>query len=246
MAPDVIFDDKSFHPLLPASTTTPAHPSSMFGSSDSDSSSDYVSLQQLLLHWDPSEPHVQLSLLLQLLLRLYAAHQRTRIAARADDRLQFELGMVDSLHCEEMLLSDSKDAVNKRACFAIPIRDISFAAAEKAFGYWRQQLQPCWDALPQQPRQQPGRQHQPGSSSADATAQLTDNLKARSPATSAPAAAIAASEPPVMDTSFKLHAAFRVGAGASQSMPDLTLQVSHDDCQVVDSTGVASPIHTLA
>lgn len=86
-APDVIFDDPTFCPLVLPSTSCQQQ------------------LAALLDGWDSTTDSQPLPALIQLLLSLYTDHQRARIAALGDDRISFELAMVADLGCTEMLLA---------------------------------------------------------------------------------------------------------------------------------------------
>jgi hypothetical protein len=92
-APDIVFqEDPSFSPLTSSSS------GGQFGDD---------SLQQQLLHllrtWCSSS---SLTSVIGLLLALYAQHNKERIAAAVtDERILFELSMLDELGCSEVLLT---------------------------------------------------------------------------------------------------------------------------------------------
>lgn len=91
-APDIVFqEDPSFSPLT----------------SSSSSGQDGDSLQQQFLHlmrsWSSSS---SLDAVIGVLLPLYAQHNKERIAAAVtDERILFELSMLDELGCTEVLLT---------------------------------------------------------------------------------------------------------------------------------------------
>lgn len=86
-APDVLFDDHTFCPLV------------------EHVDEGHTQLVELLGSWDSLTDGAVLPALIKLLLTLYTEHQRRRIAALEDDRILFELAMVGELGCREMLLS---------------------------------------------------------------------------------------------------------------------------------------------
>lgn len=86
-APDVVFDDPSFCPLL----SGPEHLQRR--------------LTEVLDSWDGWSGRPPLPDLIELLLALYTDYHRIRIASLEDDRILFELAMVEELGCTEMLLA---------------------------------------------------------------------------------------------------------------------------------------------
>lgn len=76
-APDVVFSDPTFSPLW-------------------GDSSGRQQLVQLLSSWEPSQPE-GLTALFDLLLDLYLEHQKAKLLQLHDERLQFELAMMESL-----------------------------------------------------------------------------------------------------------------------------------------------------
>jgi hypothetical protein len=90
-APDVVFDDVTFNPLLYPSISPELR--QMLSSWGSDSSSSI------------SSRTTSVAAVLELLLGLYMQHQKEKIAALQDDRLLFELAMLEDLGCSEVLLS---------------------------------------------------------------------------------------------------------------------------------------------
>lgn len=86
-APDVVFDDITFCPIVDASNE------------------EQRQLAELLDGWSTATDSHPLTALIKLLLSLYTEHQRNRIAAVEDDRILFELAMVAELGCTEMLLA---------------------------------------------------------------------------------------------------------------------------------------------
>lgn len=96
-APDVVFDDVTFNPLLDLSVSS--------------------ELVQLLSSWGSNScKATSLAALLELLLSLYMQHQKERIAALQDDRLLFELAMLEDLGCSEVLLSGECERSAGCAC----------------------------------------------------------------------------------------------------------------------------------
>lgn len=83
-APDVVFDDVTFVPLL-----DPSH---------------QEELAQLLDGWE-SHGSTALAALLELLVALYMQHQKDKIAALGDERMLFELAMLEDLGCSEVQLA---------------------------------------------------------------------------------------------------------------------------------------------
>lgn len=94
-APDVVVqEDPSFSPLA----TAQADPH----------------LLQLLQGWDISSS--SLEALIRILLALYAEHNKARIAAAVtDERVLFELSMLDEVGCREVLLAGEVTGVTKIA-----------------------------------------------------------------------------------------------------------------------------------
>jgi hypothetical protein len=87
-APDIIFeDDPSFSPLTTAEQC------------------DTQQLVQLLSNWTGDT-----ATLIGLLLSLYVQHNKARIAAAVtDERILFELTMLDELGCQEVLLTGDQN-----------------------------------------------------------------------------------------------------------------------------------------
>jgi hypothetical protein len=86
-----VFDDVTFNPLLEASINPELRQMlSSWGSNSSSSTSSETST---------------VAAFLELLLGLYMQHQKDKIAALQDDRLLFELAMLEDLGCSEVLLS---------------------------------------------------------------------------------------------------------------------------------------------
>jgi Brain and reproductive organ-expressed protein (BRE) len=83
--PDIVFDDASFQPLAADCGHAPE-------------------LKQLLDGWTGADD-AELSRLLELLLKAYSQHQRQRVALLGDERLNFELALLDDLGCVEVALS---------------------------------------------------------------------------------------------------------------------------------------------
>lgn len=88
-APDVVFDEPDFCPLVDASEQERAQLASVLDTFDA-------------VH---SKGPSRLASLLSLLLTCYAEHHKRKIAECGDDRVLFELAMVGELGCTEMLLT---------------------------------------------------------------------------------------------------------------------------------------------
>lgn len=89
-APDIVFqDDPSFSPLTAA-----------------EGGGDESLQQQLFLTLSSWNSNSSVETLIGVLLALYAQHNKARIAAAVtDDRILFELSMLDELGCAEVLLT---------------------------------------------------------------------------------------------------------------------------------------------
>lgn len=92
-APDIVFqEDPSFSPLTSSSSS---------GQDGDDSLQQQLLL--LLRSWSSSS---SLTSVIGVLLALYAQHNKQRIAAAVtDERILFELSMLDELGCSEVLLT---------------------------------------------------------------------------------------------------------------------------------------------
>jgi hypothetical protein len=101
-APDVVFDDVTFNPLLDPSISPELR--QMLSSWGSDSSSSI------------SSRTTSVAALLELLLGLYMQHQKEKIAALQDNRLLFELAMLEDLGCTEVLLLGECRCPAETAC----------------------------------------------------------------------------------------------------------------------------------
>jgi hypothetical protein len=84
-APDIVFDDASFTPLT-----------------NGRANHDLVALME---GWNAAKAPACLQQLLERLSLLYLQHQKAKIAALEDDRILFELSMLDELGCNEVLLA---------------------------------------------------------------------------------------------------------------------------------------------
>lgn len=129
-APDVVVqEDPSFSPLA----TAQADPA----------------LLQLLKGWDSSS---SLEALISILLGLYAEHNKARIAAAVtDERILFELSMLDEIGCKEVLLTGG-DGSPQQARFALPV-PVDFAPAQQLLSCLHKQQQ-----LVQGTQEQPAQQ----------------------------------------------------------------------------------------
>ncbi len=208
--PDVIFDDPSFMPLsygAAASLSSTEH-----GVAQQQQQQQQQQLLQLLGSWSACSTDADALLrLLRPLLALYAAYQRQRLAQLHDERLQFELSMLDATGCSEVMLTEARDASDRRACFALPVVDVDLACVAAAWPYLQ----------PQQAAAAAAAALSSSSEDASGTVHTEDVHPAKG--------SVADVEVPGQ---FKLHVAFRVGPSAAHTTPELHLQVrdTHGDC----------------
>ncbi|KAF8062649.1 hypothetical protein HT031_003978 [Scenedesmus sp. PABB004] len=139
-APDVVFCDPTFSPLAPGGAGAGG-----------------ARLAELLDAWTGPEC---LPALLDELLRLYAEHQKAKVAALGDERMLFELAMLDDLGCTEVAQAGSFDGSFQQACFSIPLAadlgpaarlrdhaapDLSLASPPWAAAHLPPLALPAWD-----------------------------------------------------------------------------------------------------
>jgi len=118
LPPDVVCDCRGFAPLnstagptsssSSSTTTTTTTAAASSSSSDAPSSSSPTQLQRLLKAWRPSTPAAEAkhtAALVTTLLRLYLDHQRRRLSTLGDERMTFELGVLEDTGCSELLLT---------------------------------------------------------------------------------------------------------------------------------------------
>jgi hypothetical protein len=109
LPPDVVFDTKGFSPLTAAPDLGSSHEDGASAScSGGAGAAANPGAQQLLSAWRPAAPAAEAratAALLAALLRAFLAHQRRRLAALQDERMTFELGMLEDTGCSELLLT---------------------------------------------------------------------------------------------------------------------------------------------
>ncbi|GBF91944.1 hypothetical protein Rsub_04668 [Raphidocelis subcapitata] len=201
LAPDLVVDARGFSPLASAE------------------------LRALLRDWRAGAPRdeaARMAGIVAAALRAFLGHQRERLGGLSDERLAFELGMLEDTGCSELLLTDERDPGGRRACFGVPIRGLDLACAEQLLKFLspqslRQQHKRHKQQEQQQQEQQQQEQQQAGGGGASAASE--DGGEAAEGA--AEAAPAGGGEPA---SGFVLSAAFRTGPGAAQAAPALQLQ----------------------